>query len=72
MRYLYLLDFSHAAIQTGYLQVFAEQLLENLENIINKHDKRLQIGFIGFDQYLHFFEMNIGNVYSKFNLFKAQ
>lgn len=55
VRYLYLLDISHSALQTGYLKAFSSRLVESLDHIMEKHDKRMQIGFIGFDSFLHFF-----------------
>lgn len=58
VRYLYLIDVSHAALQTKYLEALSESLLENLEQIKSRHDKRMQIGFIAFDAHLHFFEVN--------------
>ena len=58
VRYLYLLDVSHSALQTGYLQALCDSLIKNLDHIKSKHDKRLQIGFIAFDSHLTFFEAN--------------
>ena len=53
--YLYLLDVSHNAITTGYLQSFCEQMLENLDKI--RGDSRTQIGFITYDSALHFYNL---------------
>lgn len=53
--YLYLLDVSHNAINTGYLQSFCETLLENIDKIPG--DSRTQIGFITYNSCLHFYNL---------------
>lgn len=53
--YMYLLDVSFNAIETGYLQVFCQTLMEELERIPG--DSRLQIGFITYDSSLHFYNL---------------
>ncbi len=53
--YLYLLDVSHNAITTGYLQSFCETMLENLDKIPG--DSRTQIGFITYNSSLHFYNL---------------
>lgn len=57
VRYVYLLDVSNSAVATGYIKAFATSLKNNLETIKAKHDTRLQISFIFFNQSLHFFEV---------------
>ena len=57
VRYVYLLDVSSSAVASGYLTAFSSSLKENLSQIKDRHDKRLQLGFIFFDQNLHFFEI---------------
>ena len=54
--YLYLLDVSHNAITTGYLQSFCETMLENLDKIPG--DSRTQIGFITYNSSLHFYNLS--------------
>lgn len=54
--YLYLLDVSHNATATGYLQTFCETLLENLDKIPG--DSRTQIGFITYNSSLHFYNLS--------------
>ncbi len=54
--YLYLLDVSHNAVTTGYLQSFCETLLENLDKIPG--DSRTQIGFITYNSSLHFYNLS--------------
>ena len=54
--YLYLLDVSHNAINTGYLQSFCETLLDNLDKIPG--DSRTQIGFITYNSSLHFYNLS--------------
>jgi protein transport protein SEC24 len=54
--YLYLLDVSHNALTTGYLQSFCETMLENLDKIPG--DSRTQIGFITYNSSLHFYNLS--------------
>ncbi|CAG9864534.1 unnamed protein product [Phyllotreta striolata] len=56
--YLYLLDLSRAAAETGYLSTVCEVLLEELGGVPG--DARTQIGFVGFDSALHFYSMSEG------------
>ncbi|KAH1019976.1 hypothetical protein HUJ04_009713 [Dendroctonus ponderosae] len=56
--YLFLLDVSRLAIESGYLEVLCHTLLEELQNIPG--DARAQIGFIAYDSNLHFFSMAEG------------
>ncbi|CAF3954917.1 unnamed protein product [Rotaria sordida] len=54
--YLFLLDVSHNAIQTGYLQSFCDILFENLNSLPG--DARTQIGFITYDSRIHFYDLS--------------
>lgn len=54
--YLYLLDVSHNAVNTGYLRTFCETLLECLDKIPG--DARTQIGFITYNSCLHFYNLS--------------
>ncbi|XP_052264900.1 protein transport protein Sec24A-like isoform X2 [Dreissena polymorpha] len=56
--YLYLLDVSFNAIETGYLSMFCETLLEALDRIPG--DTRTQLGFIAYDSAVHFFNLAEG------------
>ena len=56
--YLYLLDVSFNAVSTGYLKIFCQTLLEEMERIPG--DSRTQIGFITFDSSLHFYNLAEG------------
>ncbi|XP_067136282.1 protein transport protein Sec24A [Centruroides vittatus] len=56
--YLFLLDVSHSAIETGYLSVFCKILLEELDNLPG--DARTQVGFITFDSSIHFYNLTEG------------
>ncbi|WAQ97426.1 SC24B-like protein [Mya arenaria] len=56
--YLYLLDVSFNAIETGYLSMFCETLLDVLERIPG--DGRTQIGFVAYDSAVHFFNLAEG------------
>lgn len=56
--YLFLLDVSHSAIETGYLSVFCKILLEELDNLPG--DARTQVGFITFDSSIHFYNLSEG------------
>ena len=52
------MDVSHAAVATGYLKVFCDTLLDELEKLPG--DSRTQIGFITYDRVVHFYSMSDG------------
>ncbi len=54
--YLYLLDVSRNAVNTGYLASFCETLAENLDKIPG--DARAQIGFLTFSSSIHFYTLS--------------
>lgn len=54
--YLYLMDVSRNAVNTGYLHSACETLLEHLEKIPG--DTRTQIGFITYNSALHFYNLS--------------
>ncbi|XP_042901312.1 protein transport protein Sec24A isoform X2 [Parasteatoda tepidariorum] len=56
--YLFLLDVSHGAAETGYLQTFCKVLLENLDELPG--DSRTKVGFITFDGSIHFYNLGEG------------
>ncbi|XP_037068145.1 LOW QUALITY PROTEIN: protein transport protein Sec24A-like [Pollicipes pollicipes] len=56
--YLFVLDVSHAALETGYLRVFCDTLLDELERLPG--DSRTQIGFITYDESVHFYDLSEG------------
>ncbi|KAL8573166.1 hypothetical protein ACOMHN_036151 [Nucella lapillus] len=56
--YLFVLDVSFNAIETGYLRMFTQTLIEELDRIPG--DARAQIGFICFDRSLYFFNLSEG------------
>lgn len=56
--YLFLLDVSHAAIESGYLNVFCNVLASNLSELPG--DARTQIGFIAYNSAVHFFSLAEG------------
>ncbi|XP_075734990.1 protein transport protein Sec24AB isoform X4 [Rhipicephalus microplus] len=56
--YLFVLDVSHGAVQTGYLSSFCKVLLEELDNIPG--DSRTQVGFVTFDSSVHFYNLGEG------------
>ena len=51
--YVFLFDVSHNAIQSGYLKVACDLLLENLDGIPG--DARTQVAFITYDSRVHFY-----------------
>ncbi|UYV68465.1 SEC24B [Cordylochernes scorpioides] len=53
--YLFVLDVSMTAIQTGYLQQFCDTLAKNLDHLPG--DSRTQVGFITFNNVLHFYDL---------------
>uniref|UniRef100_V9K9W1 Protein transport protein Sec24A-like protein n=1 Tax=Callorhinchus milii TaxID=7868 RepID=V9K9W1_CALMI len=56
--YLYVLDVSHNAVESGYLNTVCQSLLENL-NVL-PGDSRMRIGFITFDSTVHFYNLQEG------------
>ncbi|XP_072549207.1 protein transport protein Sec24B isoform X2 [Salminus brasiliensis] len=56
--YLFVLDVSHNAVETGYLNVLCQSLLENLEKLPG--DARTRIGFLTFDSTIHFYNLQEG------------
>ncbi|KAL3877465.1 hypothetical protein ACJMK2_035167 [Sinanodonta woodiana] len=56
--YLFCLDVSFNAVETGYLTMFCQTLLDVIEKIPS--DARTQIGFIAYDKAVHFFNLAEG------------
>ncbi|KPP79102.1 protein transport protein Sec24A-like [Scleropages formosus] len=56
--YLFVLDVSHNAVETGYLDVVCQSLLDNLNSLPG--DARTKIGFITFDSTIHFYNLQEG------------
>ncbi|XP_078407068.1 protein transport protein Sec24A isoform X1 [Cetorhinus maximus] len=56
--YLYILDVSHNAVESGYLNTVCQSLLDNLEALPG--DSRTRIGFITFDSTIHFYSLQEG------------
>ncbi|KAL8561632.1 hypothetical protein ACOMHN_001364 [Nucella lapillus] len=56
--YLFVLDVSFNAVETGYLRVFTQTLVEELGRLPG--DSRTQVGFLCFDRALYFFNLSEG------------
>ncbi|XP_061596517.1 protein transport protein Sec24A isoform X2 [Cololabis saira] len=56
--YIFVLDVSHNAVETGYLKVFCQSLLDNINSLPG--DSRTKIGFITFDSTIHFYNLQEG------------
>ncbi|XP_069782753.1 protein transport protein Sec24B-like isoform X2 [Narcine bancroftii] len=56
--YLFVFDVSHNAMESGYLNICCQSLLENVDKLPG--DSRTKIGFITFDNTLHFFNLQEG------------
>ncbi|CAH0407584.1 unnamed protein product [Chilo suppressalis] len=56
--YLFLLDVSQLARETGYLQVVCDTLKNSLDQLPG--DSRMQIGFICYDAHVHYYLMSDG------------
>nr|XP_046265894.1 protein transport protein Sec24A isoform X2 [Scatophagus argus] len=56
--YLFVLDVSHNAVETGYLHVFCQSLLDNINSLPG--DSRTKVGFITFDSTIHFYNLQEG------------
>ncbi|VDB95508.1 unnamed protein product [Peniophora sp. CBMAI 1063] len=54
--YVFLLDVSHAAVNSGMLATVSRTLLDNLDSLPNEDD-RTKIALIGFDTALYFFHV---------------
>lgn len=56
--YVFVLDVSFGAVETGYLKSLCDVLLDNLDKLPG--DGRTQIGFITFDSAIHFYNLAEG------------
>ncbi|MGH0167011.1 UNVERIFIED_CONTAM: hypothetical protein FKN15_051587 [Acipenser sinensis] len=56
--YLFVLDVSHNAVETGYLDTVCQSLLDSLSLLPG--DTRTKIGFITFDSTVHFYNLQEG------------
>nr|XP_057920386.1 protein transport protein Sec24B isoform X1 [Doryrhamphus excisus] len=56
--YLFVLDVSHNAVESGYLRHFCSLLLENLDKLPG--DSRTKVGFLTFDSTIHFYNLQEG------------
>merc|ERR1719361_1493666 len=56
--YVFCLDVSRSAVETGYLKVFCDVLLEELEKLPG--DSRTHIGFLTYDRVVHFYSLPDG------------
>lgn len=56
--YLFLLDVSSLAQQSGYLDIACQTILEQLDNLPG--DARTQVGFIAFNSAVHFYNIAEG------------
>ncbi|XP_041122702.1 protein transport protein Sec24A-like isoform X2 [Polyodon spathula] len=56
--YLFVLDVSHNAVETGYLDTVCQSLLDSLSLLPG--DTRTKIGFITFDSRVHFYNLQEG------------
>ncbi|KAK9711638.1 COPII subunit [Basidiobolus ranarum] len=55
--YLFLIDVSHTAVQSGMVATAARTILESLDRIPDE-EKRAKVGFITYDSALHFYNLN--------------
>nr|XP_033812091.1 protein transport protein Sec24B isoform X3 [Geotrypetes seraphini] len=56
--YLFVLDVSHNGVESGYLNIVCQSLLENLDKLPG--DSRTRLGFITFDSTVHFYNLQEG------------
>ncbi|CAN9514521.1 unnamed protein product [Ophioblennius macclurei] len=56
--YLFVLDVSHNAVESGYLKHFCHALLDNLDKLPG--DTRTRVGFLTFDNTVHFYNLQEG------------
>ncbi|KAI0052071.1 CPII coat sec24 protein [Auriscalpium vulgare] len=57
--YVFLIDVSHSAVQSGVVATAARTILENLDRIPNQDD-RTKVSIVAFDTSLYFFSMPAG------------
>ena len=55
-QYLFIIDVSYNAVQSGDLEILAEELLHEYQNMPG--DRRTKIGFLCYDSSLHFFNLS--------------
>ncbi|XP_017275434.1 protein transport protein Sec24A isoform X2 [Kryptolebias marmoratus] len=56
--YLFVMDVSHNAVETGYLKEFCQSVLDNINSLPG--DSRTKVGFITFDSTIHFYNLQEG------------
>ena len=56
--YVFLLDVSRQAVETGYVKAFCDSLLDELDKLPG--DGRTQVSFITYDRTVHFYQMPDG------------
>ncbi|XP_029283928.1 protein transport protein Sec24B isoform X2 [Cottoperca gobio] len=56
--YLFVLDVSHNAVESGYLKYFCESLMDNMDKLPG--DTRTRVGFVTFDNTIHFYNLQEG------------
>ena len=56
--FLFLIDVSYTAIQSGMLAIAAHSILNSLDRISNDDD-RTRIGFITVDRLYHFYNLSV-------------
>lgn len=57
--YIFCLDVSRAAIETGYLKTYCDTLADDLDKLPG--DSRTQVAFITYDRSVHFYQMVEGS-----------
>lgn len=60
--YVFLIDVSHAAIQSGMVATATRTILENLDRIPNE-ENRTKVAIVAFDVSLYFFSMPVGGFF---------
>ena len=59
--YIFLIDVSHSAVQSGMVATATRTILENLDRIPNE-DSRTKVAFIAYDVSLYFFSLPVSSV----------
>lgn len=59
--FLFVIDVSYGAVQSGMVATAARAILESLDGIPN-NDDRAKIGFITFDSTLHFYNLAVNSI----------
>ena len=68
--YVFLIDVSHSAVQSGMVATATRTILENLDRIPNE-DSRTKVAFIAYDVSLYFFSLPVSSITDSWRVFSV-